>query len=97
MFGAMIHNSQQNIFVSIFLFRVAVGVNCLIILGMIAFYNLLVLHMSSVTQKLILQSGLIPGLRPANKRRRYKVTPSLIGSAQTSNQPCAIIIYNVHA
>ena len=27
--------------------------------------------------------GLILGLRPANERRRYKVTPSLIGSAQT--------------
>ena len=24
----------------------------------------------------------IPGLRPANERRRYKVTPSLIGWAQ---------------
>ena len=31
--------------------------------------------------------GLILGLRPANGRRRYKVTPSLIGWAQTSNQP----------
>ena len=28
-------------------------------------------------------TGLIPGLRPANERRRYKVTPSLIGWAQT--------------
>ena len=28
-------------------------------------------------------SGLILGLRPANERRRYKVTPSLIGWAQT--------------
>ena len=27
-------------------------------------------------------SGLILGLRPGNKRRRYKATPSLIGSAQ---------------
>ena len=26
---------------------------------------------------------LIPGLHPANERRRYKVTPSLIGWAQT--------------
>ena len=32
-------------------------------------------------------TGLILGLRPANGRRRYKVTPSLIGLAQTSNQP----------
>ena len=28
-------------------------------------------------------SGLILGLRPANERRRYKVTPSLIGWAPT--------------
>ena len=28
-------------------------------------------------------SGLILGLRPANKRRRYKVTPSLTGYTQT--------------
>ena len=28
-------------------------------------------------------SGLILGLRPANERRRYTVTPSLIGCAQT--------------
>ena len=27
--------------------------------------------------------GLIPGLRTANERRRYKVTSSLIGWAQT--------------
>ena len=29
------------------------------------------------------KSGLILGLRPANERRRYKVTPSLIGWSQT--------------
>ena len=28
-------------------------------------------------------AGLIMGLHPANERRRYKVTPSLIGWAQT--------------
>ena len=28
-------------------------------------------------------SGLILGLHPANERRRYKVTPSLIGWVQT--------------
>ena len=28
-------------------------------------------------------AGLILSLRPPNKRRRYKVTPSLIGWAQT--------------
>ena len=31
---------------------------------------------------------LILGLRPGNERRRYKVTPSLIGWVQTENQPC---------
>ena len=30
----------------------------------------------------------ILGLCPANERRRYKVTPSLIGWTQTWNQPC---------
>ena len=30
-----------------------------------------------------LQLGLILGLRPASERRRYEVTPSLIGWAQT--------------
>ena len=29
------------------------------------------------------ESGLILGLHPANERRRYKVTPSLIGWVQT--------------
>ena len=32
-------------------------------------------------------AGLILGLHPAHERRRYKVTPSLIGWAQTKNQP----------
>ena len=32
--------------------------------------------------------GLILGLRPINERRCYFVTTSLIGRAQTSNQPC---------
>ena len=31
---------------------------------------------------------LILGLRPANERRRYKVTPSLIGWGRTQNQQC---------
>ena len=35
-------------------------------------------------------TGLILGLHPANKRRRYFVTTSLIGWARTLNQPCAI-------
>ena len=33
-------------------------------------------------------SGLILGSRPANERRRYKVTPSLIGRAQIYYQHC---------
>ena len=33
-------------------------------------------------------SGLILSLRPANERRLYFVTSSLIGWAQTYNQPC---------
>ena len=33
------------------------------------------------------KSGLILGLHPANERRRYKVTSSLIGWVQTYNQP----------
>ena len=36
----------------------------------------------------VYHSGLILGLHPANERHRYKVTPSLIGWAQTYNQPC---------
>ena len=32
-------------------------------------------------------------LHPANERRRYKVTPSLIGWAQASNHPCNISIW----
>ena len=35
-------------------------------------------------------TGLNLGLRPANERRRYKVTPSLIGWAQTYNQHWSI-------
>ena len=34
------------------------------------------------------KAGLILGLRSDNERRCYKVTPSLIGWAQTKNQPC---------
>ena len=36
------------------------------------------------------RSGLILGLHPAKERRHYKVTPSLIGRAQTQNQPCRL-------
>ena len=45
------------------------------------------LNFSDPTQATRMQSGvrntgLILGLQPANERRRYKVTPSLIGWAQ---------------
>ena len=33
--------------------------------------------------KSVLYSGLILGLHPANEKRHYRVTPSLIGWAQT--------------
>ena len=36
------------------------------------------------------KSGLIRGLHPANERRRYKVTPSLVGWAETKDQLCKI-------
>ena len=39
-----------------------------------------ILQEQQITQ---VNTGLILGLRPANERRRYKVTPSLIGWAQT--------------
>ena len=35
------------------------------------------------------------GLRTANDRRRYKVTPSLIGWAQTENRPCYMAIADI--
>ena len=37
-----------------------------------------------------LESALL-GLRPANERRRYKVTPTFIGCVQTYNQPCIFV------
>ena len=40
----------------------------------------------------MIKSGLILGLHPANERRRYFVTPSLICWAQTWNQPCKMAI-----
>ena len=42
-------------------------------------------------------TGLILGLHPANERRRYKVTASLIGWIQTQKQPCyyAAILFAV--
>ena len=35
------------------------------------------------TSSSVTLTGLILGLRPVNERRRYKVTPPLIGCAQT--------------
>ena len=43
--------------------------------------------MIRVNITIVQDSGLILGLRPANERRRYFVTTSLIGWAQTQNQP----------
>ena len=40
------------------------------------------------TEQPIHYAELTRGLRPANERRRYFVTTSLIGWAQTKNQPC---------
>ena len=42
-------------------------------------------------------SGLILGLRPTNERRRYNVTPSLIGWAQTKNQSYSLYDWQVTA
>ena len=36
-------------------------------------------------------SGMILGLRPANERRRYFVTTSLIGWEQNKNQPWSLL------
>ena len=41
-------------------------------------------------------TGLILGLHPANERRRYKITPSLIGfMVQTQPQPCRYAKWSV--
>ena len=53
------------------------------------------LHSSSrrnLQREAYVDTGLILGLRPANKRRRCNVTPSLIGWAQTQNPPWYNII-----
>ena len=41
-------------------------------------------------------AGLILGLRLANERRRYKITPSLTGWAQTWNQPWTAFFSQTH-
>ena len=43
-------------------------------------------------QIVVVTSGLILALHPAYERRRYKVTPSLIGWAQTYNHRCNIML-----
>ena len=53
------------------------------------FYHLLLfnLYIKGFVFSHITNAGLILGLRPANERRRYTITPSLIGWAQTQNKP----------
>ena len=46
-------------------------------------YEVAELWKSSSSAITFSRTGLVLGLRPANERRRYKVTPSLIGWAQT--------------
>ena len=41
---------------------------------------------------LVIFSGLTLGLRPANERRRYFVTTSLVGWVQAWNQPCVLYV-----
>ena len=45
-------------------------------------------HIASSIMPYITSQVLILGLHPANERRRYFVTTSLIGCAQAQNQPC---------
>ena len=52
--------------------------------------------MTASGHKELIDTGMILGLLRANERRRYKVTPSIIGWAQTQNQPCwYIFILNI--
>ena len=51
--------------------------------GLIASARNFPVVLQSVVYEQINISGLILGLHPANERRRYKVTPSLIGWVQT--------------
>ena len=45
--------------------------------------NFVYISIISLSYPIVAISGLILGLPPANERRRYKVTPSLIDWAQT--------------
>ena len=62
------------------------------LLGLLSCYILITVHCDACEVRVsdlqmsccdLIKSGLILGLCPANERRRYKVTPSLIGGAQT--------------
>ena len=46
-------------------------------------HEALVKNTKCTLSQIYANSGMILGLRPANERRRYKITPSLIGGAQT--------------
>ena len=48
-------------------------------------------HTDGAVGSAVAITRLILGLCPANERRHYKVTPSLIGWAQTYNQPCIML------
>ena len=50
-------------------------------------WNLLVATNIADMHQNLSNSGLILRLHPAKERRRYKVTPSLIGLVQNENQP----------
>ena len=52
-------------------------------------------HKCDVITSLLI-SGLILVLRPANERRRYFVTTSLIGWVQAWNQPCDMFVLYHH-
>ena len=47
-------------------------------------------HWKQTEIRLDVRSEAALGLRPANERRRYIITTSLIGWAQTWNQPCKV-------
>ena len=52
-------------------------------MGALSFSNLIHFFFKLIVTSTLCVAELILGLRPANEKRRYKVTPSLIGWAQT--------------
>ena len=40
-------------------------------------------------------AGITQGMGSANERRRYIVTPSLIGSDHTQNDPWVVVLYKI--